>query len=249
MDHAVDDGGERSKEVGRVDFRVKEDFGREETLVAYVDGGGGTAAHAGDGVFLETIGVGVEAREFFDNVGRDVAEFFLDALGGLEGGVGLAALAEEGLHKVGDVAAGDGDRLDGGTDDIALCYGNYVGDAVSRVDNCSGEGAVGDLVGCPGSSESEDGLDGNVKTGAVEGLKHDFCGIFAGLGGVEWRLGQEKVVVFGLDAEVFEDGGLPETLHVVLVVCQPLSSLRCLLDALYGLSGHNIPNSRSVHDG
>jgi len=34
----VDDLGERSEEIGRVDFGVEEDFGSEETFVSYIEG-------------------------------------------------------------------------------------------------------------------------------------------------------------------------------------------------------------------
>jgi len=38
LDHLVDDLGERSEEIGRVDFGVEEDFGSEETFVSYIEG-------------------------------------------------------------------------------------------------------------------------------------------------------------------------------------------------------------------
>jgi hypothetical protein len=60
-------------------------------------------------------------------------------------------------------------------------------------------------------------LHSDVKTCAVEGFKHDFGSVFAVLGRVERWFGKKKVVVFGLDAEVFEDAVRPEALHVILI--------------------------------
>ena len=77
-------------------------------------------------------------------------------------------------------------------------------------------------------------MHGNVETGAVEGLEHDFGGVLAILWRIERLWGcqhdrmpvcnhtygfcKEKVVVFRLDPEVFEDGVGPEPLHVVPVL-------------------------------
>ena len=126
----------------------------------------------------------VEARKFLDHVRADIAVFFLDPLGGLQGGVGLASVSEEGLHEVGDVAAGDGDGFDGGADDVAFCHGDDVRDAVAGVDYYAGEGAVGDFGGGPGGGEGEDGLHGDVEAGTVEGFEHNLCGVFAVFGWV-----------------------------------------------------------------
>ena len=60
-----------------------------------------------------------------------------------------------------------------------------MGDAITGIDNGTSEGAVRDLGGGPGRGESEDGLDGDVQAGAVEGLKEDLGGIFAVLGWVQ----------------------------------------------------------------
>ena len=58
--------------------------------------------------------------------------------------------------------------LDGATDDIPLCAGNDVRDAVPRVDDSPGQCSVGLLAGGPGSCEGEHGLYGDVETFDVE---------------------------------------------------------------------------------
>ena len=101
-------------------------------------------------MFEKTIGFAVEAGEFFDHVRTYVAIFFFDALGGFETAVGFAAVPQEGLDEVGDVAAGDGDAFYGAADYVAFCDGDDVGNAVAGVDDDAGEGAVGDFGGGPG---------------------------------------------------------------------------------------------------
>lgn len=61
-------------------------------------------------------------------------------------------------------------------------------------------------------------MDGNIETGAVERFEHDFCSVFAVFGRVKRRLGEQEVVVFGLDAEVFEYRVGPVAFHVVPVL-------------------------------
>lgn len=217
LDHAIDNLWQRRQEVRAVDFGVEEDFGCQESFVAYVDDEGGTASGLDRGVFGEAAGIGVEAVELLDNVGADVAELLLDALGSLQAGVGLASVTEQGLDEVGDVATGDWDGFDGRADNVTLGDGDDVGHTISGIDNGTGEGAVLGFGGGPGGSKGEDGLDGNVETGAVEGLEHDLGGVLTGFWRVEWWFGEEEVVIFGLDAEVLEYRGLPESLHVVPV--------------------------------
>lgn len=88
------------------------------------------------------------------------------------------------MHEVGDVAPGYWDAFDAAPYDVAFGDGDDVGDAVAAVDHGAGERAVGDFGGCPGGGEGEDGLDGDVEAGAVEGLEHYFGGVLA----VLWRV-------------------------------------------------------------
>lgn len=161
LDDAVDHGGQGRQEVGAVDLRVEEDLGRQEALVAHVNG---DLASAGleDGVLGESCWIPVETAELLDDIRANVAVLLLDLLGSLEGRVGLAAVTEEGLDEVCDIATGDGDRLDRRADDVSLGDGDHMGDTVTRVDDSSGQRAVLHLGGGPRCGEGEDGLHGDI---------------------------------------------------------------------------------------
>ena len=96
------------------------------------------AAGLPDDVLGEAAPIAVEARELLDDVGADVAVFLLDLLGCLQGAVGLAPVSQQGLYKVGDVTAGDGDGLDGRANDVSLSDGDDVRDAVTGIDDGTG---------------------------------------------------------------------------------------------------------------
>lgn len=197
--------------AGRRYLRVEEYLGSEESLVADVDGEG----CLGDGVpALEGLqplpGVPVVLGKLLGDVRAHVAVLLLqsegsrvrllshrctrmdlDGLGRLEGLLGRdagLALPEEALDEVGDVPAGDGDVLDAGADDVALGDGDAVGDAVPGVHDEAREGPVGDVAAGPGGGEGEDGLDGDVEAGDVEGLEHDLRRVLPVLGRVQRRL-------------------------------------------------------------
>lgn len=139
-------------------------------------------------VLLEELGrLRVKLLELLDNVRANVAVMLLDVLGHLHAILGrnrVLALAQQLLHKVGDITAGDGNVLDGRADDVAFGHGNHVRHAVARVDNGAGERVVGDLVGGPACSEREHCLYSDIHARHVERLEHDFRGVFA----VLWRI-------------------------------------------------------------
>ncbi len=82
--------------------------------------------------------------------------------------------------------------LDGATNDISLCAGNNVRDAIPRVDDGSGQRSVGLLAGRPGSCEGEHGLHGDVETFDVERFKEDFGRLLAVFGWVERWFGLNR---------------------------------------------------------
>ena len=216
LDNGVDDIGQRGEEVGGPDFGVEEDLGGEEALVSDVHAGR-LAVGVFDFVFLEAVlGLAVEARELFHDVWADVAEFFLDALRRFQAAVGFPAVPQQALHEVRDVAARDGDAFDAAADYVALRHGDDVGDAFAAVDYGARQAAVLHFAAGPAGGEGEDGLYCDVEAGAVEGLEHDFRGVFAVFGWVERGFGEQEVVVFGLYSQVFEDAVGPEAFHVVL---------------------------------
>ena len=58
----------------------------------------------------------------------------------------LTTLPHQVEHKLGNVAASDGDVLDRAADDVPLRTGNDVSNTITRVDDCASERAVGDTV-------------------------------------------------------------------------------------------------------
>lgn len=82
MDDTIDDNRQRRKEIGGVDFGVKEDFGGEESLVTHVDGDL-TTAWLRDYMLGEPGAVAVEFRKLLDDIGAYIAVLLLYFLGRL----------------------------------------------------------------------------------------------------------------------------------------------------------------------
>jgi hypothetical protein len=101
-------------------------------------------------------------------------------------GCHLSSLTHQVEHKLGEITTCDGDMLDRAANNVTFCDWNNVSYTISRIDDGSSETAVGDTVGRPGGSEGEHSLDGDIETLDIERFKHDFCCLFAILGGVEW---------------------------------------------------------------
>ena len=148
MDDAVHDGGEWGEEVGGVDFRVEEDFGGEEALVADVHGDA-APVRLGDRVPQKAIRLVVEAGELLDDVGAHVAVLFLDLSGRFEARVWFASVSQEGLYEVGDVSTGNGDAFDRTANDISFRYWYDVRYAISGINDRAGERSIGDFGRCP----------------------------------------------------------------------------------------------------
>ena len=106
-----------------------------------------------------------------------------------------------------------------------LVDGDSVGDTISGVEDDSG--------GTAGGVEGEDGLDGDVHGGGVEGLEHDlqilsvnpfsstphsYLGHLLSVGlGIEGGLSEEDGVLLGGDTQLVVEGVVPDLLHVVPV--------------------------------
>ena len=133
--------------------------------------------------------------ELLGKVGAHITVGLLDPLGdihGLVGGnVGLT-LSQNLLDELGDATTGNGNMLDGRADDVALSDRDDVGNTVTRVNDGTGQGPLGDLVRGPGSGQRKHGLNSDVETWDVEGLEHDLGSVFTVLGGVERGLGLEN---------------------------------------------------------
>lgn len=121
----------------------------------------------------------------------------------------VAALAQQGLHVLGDVAAGDIDAAHGGGDGEPFVDGHGVGDAVAGVEDATGGTAAG--------VQGQHGLDGGIEGGDVEGLEEDLGGGVAVGAGVEGGFGEQDGMFFAHGLEALAVDVLPDLLHVVPV--------------------------------
>ena len=154
LDHAVDDFGERSEEVGRGDFGVEEDLGSEEALVSYVDlvlllgevsvppsHDRVSSTHLARNRMLafvhskELLGLLVVLAKLLDHVSADITVVLLDLLRHAERVFRrdrvLSPVSEELLDEGGDVAASNGDVADRGADNVAFRLRVAVSSATS----------------------------------------------------------------------------------------------------------------------
>ena len=164
-------------------------------LVALLEGGGrGGGGH----LLLEVKG--------------DIAKLLLDitndfSLGG--GGEGVASLGED-LHEVVcEISAGQVESEDGVGKGVTFVDWDGVGDTISGIEDDTGGSTRG--------VEGEDGLDGDVHGGGVEGLEHDLGHLLSVSLGVEGSLGEEDGVLLWGNSELVVEGVMPDLLHVVPV--------------------------------
>jgi hypothetical protein len=117
--------------------------------------------------------LGVVLPELLDDILANVAVVFFDLAGDLELVLGghsrhLSTLPHEVQNELRDVTSGDWNVLDCTSDDIPLSARDNVGDAISRVNDCSRKRAIGDSIGRPRSGKSKYGLYSNVKSFDIE---------------------------------------------------------------------------------
>lgn len=145
-------------------------------------------------------------------VKSDVAELLLDVTDDFtlgRGGEGVTALSEN-LHEVvGKIATSHVDTGNGVGKSETLVDRNNVGDTVTGVEN--------DTSGTTGGVQGEDGLDGNVEGGGVEGLEDDLGHLLTVGLGVDGSLGEEDGVLLRGDTQLVVEGVVPDLLHVVPV--------------------------------
>merc|ERR1712158_314815 len=198
----VDSAGFHSQEG-----RLEEGLGGTETLVANGDyltigkligllegGGGGGGGH----LLLEVKG--------------DIAELLLDVTDNLAlsgGGERVTAISED-LHEVvGELTASQVQTENGMGKSITFIDGDVVGDTITRVHDHTG--------GTTRGVKGEDGLDGNVHGGHVEGLEHDLSHLLTVSLGVEGSLSQEDGLLLGCNTEFIVEGVMPDLLHIIPV--------------------------------
>ena len=84
-----------------------------------------------------------------------------------------------------------------------------MGNTITRVHD--------DSSGSSRGVEGQDGLDGNVHGGGVEGLEHDLGHLFSVGLWVEWCLSEEDWVFLWSNSELIVEGVMPDLLHIVPV--------------------------------
>merc|ERR1712107_767045 len=172
----VDTAGFHSEEG-----RLEEGLRGTEPLVA-----NGDNLAVGKLIGLLKGGGGSGGGHFLLEVKGNIAELFLDVTDNftLSGGGERVTTLSEDIHEVdGELTASQVQTENGVGESITFIDGNVVGDTITRVHDHTG--------GTTGSIEGEDGLDGNIHGGHVEGLEHDLSHLLTVSLGVEGSLSEE----------------------------------------------------------
>merc|ERR1712045_885041 len=162
-------------------------------LIGLLQGGGGSS---GGHLLLEVKG--------------NIAELFLDVTDNLalsSGGERVTTLSEDPHEVVGELTASQVQTKDGVGESITLIDGDIVGDTIAGVHDHTG--------GTTGGIEGEDGLDGNIHGGHVEGLEHDLSHLLTVSLGVEGSLSQEDRLLLRGNTEFIVEGVMPDLLHII----------------------------------
>ncbi|BAS86095.1 Os03g0718150, partial [Oryza sativa Japonica Group] len=92
---------------------------------------------------------------------------------------------------------------------ISFIDGDSVADTITRVQH--------NTCGTTTGIQREDGLDGDVHSRGVEGLKHDLGHLLTIGLGVERSLGEEDGVLLRGHTELVVEGVMPDLLHIIPV--------------------------------
>jgi hypothetical protein len=145
-------------------------------------------------------------------VESDVAKLLLDVTDNFTlsgGGESVSALSKD-LHQViRQVTTSHVDTRDGVRKGETLVNGDDVGNTVTRVENNTG--------GTTGSIQRQNGLNGDVEGGGVEGLEDDLGHLLTVGLGVDGGFGQEDRVLLRSDTELVVECVMPDLLHVIPV--------------------------------
>jgi len=187
--------------------RLEEGFGATESLIS--DGDNLTVGELVR--FLEGGGRGGGGHLLLEVEG-DVAELLFDVTDDFtfgRGGERVTSLRED-LHEVvRKITTGQVETQDGVRKSVTFVDGDGVRDAVTRVENDTG--------GTTGGVQRQDGLDGDVHGGSVEGLEHDLRHLLPVGFGIERGLRQEDGMLLRGHTQFVVEGVMPDLLHVVPV--------------------------------
>merc|ERR1712025_1238081 len=198
----MDTAGFHSKEG-----RLEESLWAAETLIA-----NGDDLAVGKLIRLLEGGGGSSSGHLLFKVKGNIAELLLDVTDNLtlsSGGERVTTLSED-LHEViGELTASQVQTEDGVGKSITFIDGDIVGDTIARVhDHTSGTTR---------GIEGKDGLDGNIHSRHIEGLKHDLSHLFTVSLGVEGSLSKEDGLLLGGNTEFIVEGVMPDLLHIIPV--------------------------------
>merc|ERR550534_885018 len=198
----MDAAGFHSKEG-----RLEESLWAAETLIA-----NGDDLAVGKLIRLLKGGGGSGSGHFLLEVKGNIAELLLDVTDNLtlsSGGERVATLSEAVHQVVGELTSSKIKTDNSMGKGITFIDGDTVGDTISRVhDNTSGTAR---------GIEGEDGLDGNIHGGHVEGLEHDLGHLLTVSLGVEGSLSKEDGLFLRGNTELIVEGVVPDLLHVIPV--------------------------------
>merc|ERR1719486_1679749 len=198
----VDTAGFHSKEG-----RLEEGFRGTEPLVA-----NGDDLTVGKFIGLLEGSRGSSGGHLLFKVKGNIAKLLLDVTDNLTlsgGGEGVTTLSED-LHEViGELTASQVQTENGMGKSITLIDGDIVGDTIAGVHDHTG--------GTTGGIEGEDGLDGNIHGGHVEGLEHDLSHLLTVSLGVEGSLSEEDRLLLRGNTEFIVEGVVPDFLHIIPV--------------------------------
>jgi hypothetical protein len=150
--------------------------------------------------------------DFLLEVKSDVAELLLNVTDDFSlgsGGESVAALSQD-LHQViGQITTSHINTGNGVRKRETFINGDNVGNSITGIEN--------DTSGTTGGVEGEDGLDGDVEGGGVEGLEDDLGHLLSVGLGVDRSLSEEDWVLFWSNTELVIESVMPDLLHVIPV--------------------------------
>lgn len=142
----------------------------------------------------------------------NVAELLLDITDNFtlgSGGEGVTALSQD-LHQVvGQITTSHVDTGNGVGKRETFVNGDNVSNSITGIEN--------DTSGSSGSVEGEDGLDGDVEGGGVEGLEDNLGHLLSVRLGVDGRLSKQNWVLLGGYTQLVVESVMPNLLHIIPV--------------------------------
>jgi hypothetical protein len=186
---------------------LEESLGSSEPLVTNSDD-----LAVGEFVGLLQAGALGSSLDLLLEIESDVAELLFDisddfSLG--SSGESVTALSQNPHEIISQVTASHVDTRDSVRKSETFIDGHNVGDTVAGIKH--------DTSGTTGGVEGEDGLDGDVEGGGVEGLEDDLSHLLSVGLGVDGSLGEQDWVLLGSHTQLIVESVMPDLLHIIPV--------------------------------